>query len=156
MQFLIILCAKYLIAVSAVLLVWCIYATRGDKRKKLLILAAVSLPLTYAVGYIAGHIFYNARPFVVGHFLPLIEHAPDNGFPSDHMLLAAALAMVGYFLSRRLGGILWILAILIGISRIAAGVHHTLDIVGSSVIAMAVVSSIDYILAKRILKKSSW
>src|SRR5919202_4656794 len=42
-----------------------------------------------------GGLLYNdPRPFVVGHFQPLISHPADNGFPSDHALLAAALVAV--------------------------------------------------------------
>lgn len=155
MHFLIVVGAKYLIAAPVLLLAWCIYATRGRTRKELVWLATISLLATYAVGYMASLLFYNARPFVVEHFTPLISHAADNGFPSDHMLLGAAIAMVGYFLSRRLGAILWVLAILVGISRVAAGIHHTIDIVGSSVIAIVVVSATEYILHKKNLKKPS-
>lgn len=145
----IVLAAKYLIILPVLLFLWCLYAIRGKKRKELVVLSIISLPGAYAVGYIAGKLFYNARPFVVGHFTPLFSHAADNGFPSDHMLLAATIAMLGYFLSRRLGIILWILALIIGFSRVAAGVHHTLDILGSAAIAIVVVSIAQYFLKKR-------
>ena len=144
MDWLVIVGAKYLIALPVVILLWCLYALRGRKRREVLLLSVASLPLAYFVGFLLGHLYYNARPFVVGHFTPLIAHAADNGFPSDHTLLAATIAMIGLSISRRLGILLWILAVLIGVSRILAGVHHILDIVASMLIAIAVVSLVRF------------
>lgn len=149
MDLLISVSAKYLIALPVVLLLWCLVALRGSKRRRALWLSIISLPLSYGVGAAAGHFYYDARPFVVGHFTPLVAHAADNGFPSDHMLLAAAIAMIGCFISWRLGLVLWVLAIAIGVARVAAGVHHALDIVGSALIAIVVVSLVHFALARR-------
>lgn len=147
-NFCVVVCAKYLIAVPFVLLLLYIFLTRGKRRKEALLLTVVGLPLTYAVGSALGHFFYNARPFVVGHFTPLVAHAADNGFPSDHMLLAAALAQAGLHINRRLGVVLWILAVLIGAARVLAGVHHTVDIVCSASVAIVCVW-----LAEKVVKK---
>jgi undecaprenyl-diphosphatase len=75
---------------------------------------------------------------VVGNFTPLIPHAPNNGFPSDHTLLVSAIAAICSFYSRRVGVILWVIALYVGISRVYVGVHHPVDIVGSAVIAVTV------------------
>src|SRR5919199_4897641 len=53
--------------------------------------AAVLLVLSYVFAQIGGFVYNDPRPFAVEHFQPLLAHAADNGFPSDHALVAAAL-----------------------------------------------------------------
>jgi undecaprenyl-diphosphatase len=84
---------------------------------------------------IGSHLYYDPRPFVSDHVTPYFGHSTDNGFPSDHTLLAAFLAFFTLGYSRRIGWILAGLTILIGGARVIAGVHHTVDVVGSCVIA---------------------
>jgi undecaprenyl-diphosphatase len=148
MHFLIIIAAKYLIVLPVLALLWCLYTLRGSKRWELFLLSLISLPAVYLVGILAGHLYYNARPFVAENFSPLITHAANNGFPSDHTLLAAAIAMIVFFMSRRFGIILWIVVFIIGFARVAAGVHHVLDIVGSMLIAIIVVTAVQFVLRR--------
>jgi undecaprenyl-diphosphatase len=94
------------------------------------------LPLAFIVSLIAAKLYYNPRPFVVGHFTPVISHAMNNGFPSDHTLLSAAIASLVWAYSRRLGLVFFGITLLIGLSRVYLGVHHLVDIVGAIVIAI--------------------
>lgn len=96
----------------------------------------VIAPLAYIISRIAAYFYYDPRPFVVGHFIPLIQHAADNGFPSDHVLLTGAVAAIIWFYNKKLSGVLWFLAFLIGATRVLAGVHHAADIIGSIVIVL--------------------
>ena len=146
MEMLIVFGAKYLIIVSVAALLWSLYILKGKKRQYLIGLTVVALPVAFLLSRVAGHFYYNARPFVVGNFTPLISHAADNGFPSDHMLLAALLATLVFFVNARLGTIAWVVALLVGLSRVAAGVHHTGDIVGSAIISIIAVFIAHYIL----------
>src|SRR6266481_9690148 len=118
------------------------------EQKRLLIVAALVLPLVYLVSLLGGTLYYDARPFVVEHFNPLIPHKPSNGFPSDHVLWSAATAAIIFPSNKYLGLILWLLTVLVGASRVYVGVHHPIDIVSS--IAMAVVvTSIVYLITTR-------
>jgi undecaprenyl-diphosphatase len=99
-------------------------------------LSVISLPLAYIFSKITSIIYFDPRPFVVGHFTPLITHAPDNGFPSDHMLLASAIASIIFAYNKKLGVVAWVIAFVVGASRVLAGVHHWIDILGSAVIAV--------------------
>ena len=139
MNEIIILCAKYLLIVSFILAVICWYQQKGSSRKDFLILAITSGVLAIVLSRLAGHIIYDTRPFVVGHFTPLIPHASDNGFPSDHTLLTSWLAFSVLMYSKRLGGLLLLIALIVGSARVAAGVHHPLDILGSFVISAVAV-----------------
>lgn len=136
MDILIIFGAKYLIALPICALLFALYYLKGRKRMYLLYLSCLALPLAFSMGALAGSLYYNTRPFVVGGFTPLVEHAANNGFPSDHMLLAATVATLIFFVNVRLGSIVWVFVLLIGLSRVFAGVHHMLDIVASAVIAV--------------------
>lgn len=89
-----------------------------------------------ALGTLANHLYFDPRPFVALHFTPLVPHVPDNGFPSDHTLLVSAVAMIGTLWNRRLGMVLWILAILVAIGRVYVGLHHVLDVIASMVFAV--------------------
>jgi undecaprenyl-diphosphatase len=99
--------------------------------------------LAEGLAQIAGHLFYDTRPFVTEHIAPLIAHAPDNGFPSDHALLASFLGFVVLLYSRRVGLLLLLLALLVGWARVAAHIHHPIDIIGSFVLAALSVAIVE-------------
>jgi undecaprenyl-diphosphatase len=81
---------------------------------------------------------------VIGHFIPLVLHVPDNGFPSDHVLLTSAIASIIFPFNRGTSTAAWIVAVLVGVSRVYVGVHHPIDIIGSMVIS-AIVSTCVYL-----------
>jgi undecaprenyl-diphosphatase len=91
----------------------------------------------YAVAKIISLFYYSTLPFVEGNFTPLIPHEADNGFPSDHTLLGAGISSVIYFFNKKVSAVLWALTLIVGISRVYAGVHHPVDIVGSIIVALA-------------------
>ncbi len=121
-------------------------------QKSMAICGVIIAPLSYVVSRIASHFYYDPRPFVVGHFTPLFSHIADNGFPSDHILLTGAVAMIVYFYNKKLSAVLWILAILIGWARVASGVHHAADIAGSVIIVLAA-SAIYYFLDRKFFSR---
>ncbi len=130
--------AEYLyIGLLAIALVWYL---RQPRRAQVEMIAwgIVALPVMYIFLIIAGMIYFDPRPFVVGDFLPLIPHAPDNGFPSDHTLLCSATASIVFFYNKKFSGVLWLLTALVGTSRVYTGLHHPLDIIASVVMAMTV------------------
>jgi undecaprenyl-diphosphatase len=130
--------AKYAMILSFVVAGGYFLKVPREEQKRMVLFAALALPLIYLTSLIASALYDNPRPFVVGNFTPLIPHAPNNGFPSDHTLLVSAIAAVCSFYSRRVGVILWVIALYVGISRVYVGVHHPVDIVGSAVIAVTV------------------
>ncbi len=128
--------AKYLFVLSIVIGAIYFLKAPGGTKKEIFIFAVFTLPLTFLLGVLANHLYINPRPFVVDNFVPLIPHAADNGFPSDHTLLVSAIAMFFSFFSRRTALWLWIIAFSVGISRVYVGVHHLTDIFGSVTIAV--------------------
>src|SRR6266702_1046586 len=131
--------AKYLIVVLVVVALAYFAKLSQEKRKQLMVFAIISLPIVYISAKISSLFFYDPRPFVIGGFVPLISHVVDNGFPSDHTLLSAAVSSVVFYFDKKVGSILFGLTFLVGASRVLAGVHHLVDLLGS--IAISVVAS---------------
>lgn len=129
--------AKYLFLLACLIgLLW-FRRLPKEKKKEAIVFALIALPTIYVVSRIASLLYLDPRPFVAGHFTPLVPHAPDNGFPSDHTLLVSAIASIMFPFDRKTSAVVWVIAAIVGISRVYVGVHHPIDVVGSAVIAMA-------------------
>ena len=81
--------AKYLYLIIIIISFTWFLTQPKPKQREILIITCICLPLILIISGIASHLYYNPRPFVLGHFKPLIPHKADNGFPSHHMLLAS-------------------------------------------------------------------
>ncbi|MDE2188512.1 MAG: undecaprenyl-diphosphatase [Patescibacteria group bacterium] len=149
-----IFCAQYLFVLPV--LIWGIYFLSQPRTnwKHMVIFAISSALLTYAIAVICGWFYYDPRPFVVGNFTPLIPHAADNGFPSDHALLVSSIAMIGTMWNKKLGLVLWILAALVAVGRVCVGVHHPIDVIGSAVIAVLVTVLVNKVCIYLFVKSS--
>lgn len=125
------------------------------KREKydLLKLSVLAFPLSFLTAKILSKFIYDPRPFVLLHVHPLISHAADNGFPSDHTLLTATIAAVIFLHNRNLGILLFSLAIAIGEARVLALVHHQIDILGALLIGIGTVYLSKTVLIKFYSKK---
>lgn len=140
---------EYFFALSVVLVV--AYWLRSPRSTKLPLGATLVIggALGLVLDVIGGRVFYDTRPFVTDHVTPIIPHAADNGFPSDHALLTFFLAFALYAWSRRLALVLFVNALLVSWARVAAHIHSPLDILGglviglvSAVVAQAVVRAV--------------
>lgn len=123
--------AEYVILLSSLLAVWVFVTQPRSKKKDFIMVGLLGAILAILLAKIGNHLFYDPRPFVAGNFTPYFPHASDNGFPSDHTLLAAFFTFLALRYSKRIGWILLFLALLIGLARVKAGVHHSIDILGS-------------------------
>jgi undecaprenyl-diphosphatase len=131
MHTLIILVAKGFIIIPVALLAYGFSRLQTGQRRRFMLQLIASGVLSFGLARIASHYITDPRPFVTGHFTPLIAHGADNGFPSDHTLVAAWISWLLFYYSRRLGLASLGVTILIGLARMAAGVHHSWDILGS-------------------------
>lgn len=90
-----------------------------------------SLVTSFVILKIVQHVHPGVRPFVAEHgVVQLIKHAAGTSFPSDHTTVAAAIAFGVLFLTRfkSVGWLLLLGAVVVGVARIAAGVHYPFDI----------------------------
>lgn len=133
--------AQYLFILPVVVLGIYFFMRPRSEWKRMALFAIPAGLLTYALGFLGNHLYIDPRPFVVGHFTPLLPHAPDNGFPSDHTLLVSAFAAVGMFWNKWLGLALWLIAVIVAIARVYVGLHHPVDVLGSILFALIGVSA---------------
>lgn len=100
----------------------------------------VPLFFTWLVSYILQHLLRRSRPFEVGQGEPLIKMIwIGYSFPSGHTALAFAIAAVGQIIFPSIYGIwLFICAALVGLSRVAVGVHYLLDVIAGAIIGALV------------------
>ena len=132
---LIIFCSQYLLyLVGLGVLIYWLTLSRSAKLT-IAIYGLITGITAFILAKIGSALFYNPRPFMVEHVTPLFSHAADNGFPSDHTLLTASLALALFTVSKRWGIVFMLLAVIIGGSRVLANVHHPIDIIGSIVFA---------------------
>ena len=92
--------------------------------------------LAYLAAKVLTSLVLDPRPYLVSHIRPLAPVARDNGFPSDHTLLAAALTAALWWLDRRLIAAFAAGTLLVMVGRLAIGAHHTLDVLGSVAIVL--------------------
>jgi len=105
-------------------------------------LAALGI-LAYAVSKVLTGVVADPRPYLVEHVRPLISVARDNGFPSDHTLLAAFLTATLWWLDRRALAAFAVGTVLVMAGCLGIGAHHTIDVLGAVgiVAAAALVAS---------------
>lgn len=127
----VIVVAEYFILLSVLLALWTFIEQPRAKKKEFIIVGLVGAVLAVLLAKLGSHLYYDPRPFIAGHFTPYFSHGNDNGFPSDHTLLASFLAFLSLRYSKRFGAALLLLALAIGLARVQAGVHHLIDIAGS-------------------------
>ncbi len=152
MDNLIIFSAEYLFLLSCAVFAVFFFKLENQKRKKFLLMSLGIFALSFVLSLGARELYDNPRPFVVGNFEPLIEHAPDNGFPSDHSLLVGAIAAALMLWSKRLGLWMWLAAFSVGLSRVYAGIHHLEDVLASFAIALisaGAVYALSYLLERK-------
>jgi len=130
--------AKYLVA--AIMLCGAVaLAFAGERRRRFTYVLAIALPLGYALARLAGLFFAHNQPFAVEGFEPLVPHAVDNSFPSDHVLIGGVFASLAFLADRKVGLVLWALTLLVGLSRMLAGLHWGVDIAAAALLALVAV-----------------
>jgi undecaprenyl-diphosphatase len=139
--------ANYLVYLDALLALavvgWLLRRRPPAVMTRWIITIAVLLVLSYLFAKIGEAAYYDPRPFVVDHVKPLIPHAPDNGFPSDHGLLAAAIVAAILLLSPLWAVPFAVLGAIVDWARVGAGIHHVADVVASALfVAVAMVIAV--------------
>jgi membrane-associated phospholipid phosphatase len=131
--------AKYFILIPLVVAIYIFFKQKNDKRQEMLIILFCTGVLSIILAKIGAHLYNDIRPYLSDGTPSLFPHSGDpNGFPSDHTLLSSFLAFVVLYYSKKWGIFLLVIAALIGWARVAAHVHHAVDIIGSFVITAIV------------------
>jgi len=131
MDNLIIFGAKYLFLAVVLLLAAGWQQAPKKSRLELSVTTAAALILAAILDKVLSKLYYDPRPFVTQHIQPLVPHAADNGFPSEHTLLSFTLAAALFIYRPKLGAAAAVLALAVGAARVAAHVHSPIDIIGA-------------------------
>jgi len=102
------------------------------KREFLFIFSSVFLSYFFSV--ILKVIFHTSRPFLALTNVQALFNESSFAFPSGHATFFSALAFSLFFLHKKAGYIFMSIALLIGLARIAAGVHFPIDILGGFIL----------------------
>jgi membrane-associated phospholipid phosphatase len=100
------------------------------------VVSLLTAVLAFVLAKLGSHVISDPRPFFHDGTAALVASAKDNGFPSDHTLLASVAACIGWHYRKRYGIGLGVVAILVAWGRVAAHVHHLTDVVGAMVFAV--------------------
>jgi undecaprenyl-diphosphatase len=147
METIIYFCAVYLVFIAAAYAFFHVIFT-SDTKYYIRHLAIIfgSAIIAYIISHFIKDFFAHPRPSVPH---PLLTPLDPYSFPSGHTSFAAALGFAMYTFHKRSGIILLILALIIGASRVLAGVHFWYDIVGGFALG-ALIAWIAFLLTRKI------
>lgn len=105
----------------------------------------------YLVASMIKEFFPTPRPFDVLDIQPLFSPHGVHAFPSSHATFFMALATTLFFYHRRIAWFFFCATLVIGIARVAAGVHWPVDILAGWVIGGGI-GALSYLALKRLQK----
>src|SRR4051812_16298591 len=137
--------AKDGIALFAVLLLagWWLSRSRGDLRGVAgSAWAAIAALIGLAANQVIGGAIDRARPYVShpGTHL-LVSRTSDFSFPSDHSVVAGAVAVGLLFVDRRIGTVAVVLAAVMAFARVYVGAHYPADVLGGLAIGSLIAAA---------------
>jgi undecaprenyl-diphosphatase len=104
------------------------------KKWKEIFFVSLSVFLAWISSIFLKIIFHTPRPFLeFPNIIPLFKPT-DYAFPSGHSTFFMAVAVAIFLYHKKMGYIFIIFAVLIGISRVIAGVHFPIDIIGGYIL----------------------
>jgi undecaprenyl-diphosphatase len=141
--------AEYLPYLMVVAFLVLVYYQNGWRRKVYLFCeAALAIILSRGiVTEVIRYFYHEPRPFSFYGLAPLFNETSWS-FPSGHAAWFFALAMVAWFANRKWGWWYFLLALLMGVARVYAGVHWPIDIVGGAVTGIASALFIHWLLKR--------
>lgn len=136
--------AEYGVVLFALLLLagwWRARATADPLRVSAALWAPVGMLLAIGVNQPIGNAIAERRPYdVLHHVLVLVPRSPDFSFPSDHAVMAGAVAAGLWWVDRRLGVVAGLAAVAMAFARVYVGAHYPLDVVAGLALGALVTS----------------
>lgn len=134
------LLAKYLIFFFFLIIayMWWFYKPNKKeehKSKRAVIYTMLSLAWAFLIDQLINLVFVRSRPYISHQDVKQLSVTVDpSSFPSAHSIFVFAIAASFYFAGyKKLSIGLFALAIFVGLSRIAAGVHYPSDVIAGSI-----------------------
>jgi len=131
--------AEHLAYLTLALAVIFILRVPGVK-SRILVLLFASLSAILSKGIIGDTIWFlygRPRPFLALKDIDPLLYVNNPSFPSGHASLFFALAAVTIIINKRWGIAFTVLAVIISLARVAAGIHWPSDILGGAIVGAA-------------------
>lgn len=122
-------------------------------RKKIWRSRGLLVLLSLAVNFLACNMVLKplvdrTRPYYVLDYTPLIPPVGDPSFPSGHTSASFAAATAIYCINKKWGIAAYLLAAVMGFSRLYLGVHFPTDVLFGAVVGMVAAKIVVYIFWK--------
>ena len=109
---------------------WWVARSRREETTAAALWAPVGVLLAVAFNQLLVHTFREPRPYaVLSRVLILVHRSSDYAFPSDHAVMAGAVAVGLLLVDRRLGLVAAGMAFLLAFARVYVGAHWPGDVV---------------------------
>jgi undecaprenyl-diphosphatase len=113
------------------------------------VLAGLAAVVSLGVNHFVSKAVARTRPcHALHHVTVLLGCASDYSFPSDHAVIAGALAIGLLFFGLRVGLLATLLALLLAFSRVYVGVHYPGDVVAGLLMGAAIAAIIWIVLRR--------
>lgn len=139
--------AQYLIWVMFISYLLVLVWRPGPSRRQEFLFVLVSVLAAWVLGETIKYFYLSPRPFLLlDNFTPLLRYGGDESFPSTHAITSFAFAFAVYSYRRGLGNVYLLIALMISLARIAAGLHWPSDVIGGFILAGIIVFVFQLIL----------
>jgi undecaprenyl-diphosphatase len=146
--------AEYGVVLFALLLLVSWWLARGSadlRRTTAALWAPVGTLVALGVNQVLARAVAEPRPYaVLPHPLVLVSRSTDYSFPSDHAVMAGAVAAGVWMANRRLGLLTAALAVLMAFTRVYVGAHFPLDVTVGLVVGAGVALA-SYLLVRPVV-----
>lgn len=150
-DWLVVFFAEYLIYFLVAAFIYFLFKAPRGQKMYLFALATLATILSRGIlTELVRFFFFRLRPFAALGFNPLVaQSAAEASFPSGHMAFLFPIALALWYMDRKKGYWFMFFTLLVGVARIAAGLHYPSDILGGIVIGC-----LSFFIVKPFLRKS--